>query len=84
MSDTVSSERSFGTTLTGELSRRVAKYATDEERQQAKLMSYKKYASNKYHCGICNKTMSIYSYADHIKTNLHNKNFLLYQNTTNK
>jgi len=31
--------------LTGELSRRVAKCATEEERQQAKLMSYKKYAS---------------------------------------
>ena len=31
--------------LTGELSRRVSKYATEEERQQAKLMSYEKHAS---------------------------------------
>jgi hypothetical protein len=34
--------------LTGQISRRVAKYATEEERQQAKLQSYKKYASKKY------------------------------------
>ena len=73
--------------LTGELSRRVAKYATEEECQQAKLMSYKKYASKKYYCNVCDKTISIYSYTDHINTKVHNKNeknFLLYQNTTNK
>ena len=45
--------------LTGELSRRVAKYATDEERQQAKLLSYKKYASKKYYCDACDKTMTL-------------------------
>jgi hypothetical protein len=47
--------------LTGELSRRVAKYATDEERQQAKLVSYKKYHSKKYYCEICDKTTTLYS-----------------------
>jgi len=47
--------------LTGVISRRVAKYATDEERQQAKLVSYKKYHSKKYYCEICDKTMTLYS-----------------------
>jgi len=32
--------------LTGDLSRRIKKYATEEERQRAKLLSYKKYASS--------------------------------------
>ena len=73
--------------LTGVISRRVAKYATEEERQQAKLMSYKKYASKKYYCEICDKTMTLYNYSDHINTKVHNKNeknFLLYQNSPNK
>ena len=64
----------MSTILTGQISRRVAKYATEEERQQAKLISYKKYASKKYYCEICDKTMSIYNYTDHIQTNLHNNN----------
>jgi len=73
--------------LTGVISRQVAKYATEEERQQAKLMSYKKYASKKYYCEICDKTMTLYNYSDHINTKVHNKNeknFLLYQNSPNK
>ena len=70
------------TILTGDISRRIRKYYTEEERQQAKLTSYKKYASKKYYCEICDKTMTLYS--DHIKTNLHNKNFLLYLNSPNK
>ena len=47
------------TILSGELTRRIKKYDTEEERQQAKLASYKKYASKKYYCEVCNKTMSI-------------------------
>jgi len=31
--------------LTGVVSKRIRKYATEEERQQAKLNSYKKYAT---------------------------------------
>jgi hypothetical protein len=74
-------------TLTGEISRRIKKYDTEEERQQAKRMSYKKYASKRYYCEICDKTMTLYNYSDHIKTNLHNKNFenfISYQNSPNK
>jgi hypothetical protein len=70
--------------LTGDISRRIRKYETEEERQQAKIVSYKKYASKKYYCKICDKTMSIYNYSDHIKTNLHNNAFLLYNNSPNK
>jgi len=60
--------------LTGNISRRIRKYDTEEERNQAKLMSYKKYAAKKYYCEICNKTMTLYNYSDHIKTALHLKN----------
>ena len=70
--------------LTGDISRRIKKYDTDEERQRAKLMSYRKYKAKKYYCEICDKIMSLYNYSDHIKTNLHNKIFLLYQNSSNK
>jgi len=45
--------------LTGDISRRIKKYDTDEERQRAKLMSYQKYATNKYYCEICDKTTSL-------------------------
>jgi len=70
--------------LTGNISRRIKKYDTEEERQHAKLMSYKKYASKKYYCESCNKTMTLYNYSEHMKTKLHNKNFLLYINSSNK
>jgi len=70
--------------LTGNLTRRIKKYDTEEERQHAKLLSYKKYASKKYYCEICNKTMSIYNYSDHILTQLHNNNFLLQTKSSNK
>jgi len=33
--------------LTGDISRRIRKYDTDEERQGAKVISYKKYAAKK-------------------------------------
>jgi len=48
--------------LTGDISRRIKKYDTEEERQQAKLMSYKKYASKKYYCEIRDKTTFLYNY----------------------
>ena len=73
--------------LTGVISRRIAKYDTEEERQQAKLMSYKKYHLKKYYCEICNKIMTLYNYSDHINTKVHNKNekkILLYKNSLNK
>jgi len=70
--------------LTGDISRRIKKYDTEEERQQAKLMSYKKYAAKKYYCEICDKTMTLYNYSDHIKTNHHITNFLLYKKSSNK
>ena len=70
--------------LTGDISRWIKKYDTEEERLQGKLLSYKKYAAKKYYCEICDKTMTLYNYSDHIKTNLHNKNFLLYKNSSNK
>ena len=70
--------------LTGDISRRIKKYGTDEERQRAKLMSYRKYKAKKYYCEICDKTMTLYNYSDHIKTNLHTTNFLSYQNSSNK
>ena len=60
--------------LTGNLTRRVRKYDKEEERQEAKLRSYKKYAAKKYYCEICNKEMTLYNYRDHIKTQLHLKN----------
>ena len=63
-----------GNTLSGELTRRVKKYDSEEERQQAKLRSYEKYKAKKYYCEICNKTMSLYNYSDHIKTKLHLSN----------
>ena len=78
------------TILTGNLTRRIKKYDTEEERQQAKLISYKKYASKKYYCEICDKTMTLYNYTDHIQTNLHNNNnnnnkiFPLETNSPNK
>jgi hypothetical protein len=70
--------------LTGNLTRRVSKYDTEEERQHAKIMSYKKYASKKYHCFVCDKTMTLSNYSDHKQTQVHNKNFLLSQKTPNK
>lgn len=63
-----------GPTLTGDLVRRIKRYSNEEERQKGKLLSYKKYAAKKYYCTVCDKTMSLYNYADHIKTNLHLKN----------
>ena len=65
--------------LTGILTKRVRKYDTEEERQEAKLRSYKKYSAKKYYCEICNKTMTLYNYRDHIKTQLHFKNMTNYQ-----
>jgi hypothetical protein len=43
-------------TLTDDISRRMTKYATEEQRQQAKLMSYKKCAAKRYYCETCDKT----------------------------
>ena len=60
-----------GVVLTGSMTRRIKKYASKEERNQAKLMSLKKYASKKYYCQTCDKTMSIYSYSDHMKAKIH-------------
>ena len=62
------------TTLSGELTRRIKKYSTEEERQAGKLRSYEKYKAKKYYCETCNKTISIYSYRDHIQTKIHLKN----------
>ena len=62
------------TTLMGDLKRRVSRYDTEEERQQAKVRSYEKYKSKKYYCVECDKTMSLYNYRDHITTKLHLKN----------
>ena len=73
-----------GFTLTGNLTRRVKKYDTEEERQQAKLKSYKKYAAKKYYCQICDKTMTLYNYSDHIQTDLHLKKILSYKESPNK
>ena len=77
------------TILTGNLTKRIRKYDTEEERQQGKLISYKKYASKKYYCEICDKTMTLYNYTDHIQTKLHNNNnnnkiFPLETNSPNK
>ena len=60
--------------LSGNLIRRIKKYDTEEERQEAKIRSYKKYAAKKYCCKLCNKTMTLYNYSDHIKTKFHLKN----------
>ena len=62
------------TILSGNLNRRVKKYDSEEERQEAKLKAYKKYAAKRYYCEICDKTMSLYNYSDHIKTKLHLNN----------
>ena len=70
--------------LSGNLTRRVKKYDTEEERQEAKLKAYKKYAAKKYYCEICDKTMTLYNYSDHIKTKIHMNNFLSYNNSSNK
>ena len=75
---------SGSTLLCGDLTRRVKKYDTEKERNEAKLVSYKKYAAKKYYCEICNKTMTLYNYSDHIKTKLHLNNFLLYKDSPNK
>ena len=72
------------TTLTGDLTRRVKKYDTEEERQEAKLKAYKKYAAKKYYCEICDKTMTLYNYSDHIKTKIHLNKLLLYKDSSNK
>ena len=73
-----------GTTLSGDLTRRVKKYDTEEERQEAKLKAYKKYAAKKYYCEICDKTMTLYNYSDHIKTKIHLNKLLLYKDSSNK
>ena len=70
--------------LTGDISRRIKKYATEEERSNAKIVSYKKYAAKKYYCEVCDKTMTLYNYSDHMKTIIHNKKFLLHTNSPNK
>ena len=70
--------------LSGVLTRRVKKYDTEEERQEAKLKSYKKYAAKKYFCEICDKSMTLYNYSDHIKTNFHLKKILSYIESPNK
>ena len=62
--------------LTGIIQRRIKKYATEEEKAEGKLASYKKYASKKYYCQTCDKTMSIYNYSDHVNTKIHLKNSL--------
>ena len=63
-----------GSILCGDLTRRVRKYDTEEERQEAKLKAYKKYAAKKYYCETCDKTMTLWNYSDHIKTSIHLKN----------
>ena len=73
-----------GSILTGNLTRRVRKYDTEEERQEGKLRSYKKYAAKKYYCEICDKTMTLCNYSDHIQTDIHFKNFLLSKKSPNK
>jgi len=45
---------------------------------------YGEQKESKYYCEICDKTMTLYNYCDHIKTNLYGRNFLLYQNFSNK
>jgi len=60
--------------LTGNIPIRIKKYRTEEERQYGKWLAYKKYADKKYHCQICNKTMTLYNYSDHLKTKIHLKN----------
>jgi len=71
--------------LTGNLTRRIKKYATEEERNRAKFESYKKYASKRYYCETCDKTLSIYSYSVHMKSKIHwEKEFLLTKDNTNK
>ena len=70
--------------LTGDIHRRIKKYETEEERNNGKIRSYIKYKSKKYYCTICNKTMTLYNYSDHIKTTIHNKNFSLHNNSPNK
>ena len=73
-----------GSTLTGELTRRIKKYNTEEERQDGKFRSYQKYKNKKYYCEICDKTMTLYNYADHIKTKKHLEKILLIKNASNK
>ena len=72
------------TTLSGDLTRRVKKYDSEEERQEAKLKAYKKYAAKKYYCEICDKTMTLYNYSDHIKTKIHLNKLLLYKDSSSK
>jgi len=60
--------------LTGTIPRRIKKYATEEERNQAKLASVKKYASKKYYCQICDKIMSISNYRKHLWSDIHTEN----------
>jgi len=71
-------------TLTGNLTKRVKKYSTEQERQEGKLRAYQKYAAKKYYCEICDKTMTLYNYSDHIKTKLHLQKIALYNNSSNK
>ena len=59
--------------LTGDLTRRIKKYDTEKERQEGKKRAYEKYKAKKYYCEICNKTMTLYNYREHIETKLHLK-----------
>ena len=71
-------------TLTGELTRRVRKYNTEEERQEGKLRAYRKYAAKKYYCEICDKTMTLHNYSRHIESLGHLERILSYNDSSNK
>ena len=73
-----------GQTLTGELTTRIKKYDTEKERQEAKVRSYKKYKAKKYYCSVCDVTMTLYNYSDHIKTQKHLGKILLIKSSSNK
>lgn len=73
-----------GSTLTGELTRRIKKYNTEEERQEGRLRSYQKYKAKKYYCEICDNTMTLYNYSAHIKTKKHLSKILLSKTSSNK
>ena len=70
--------------LVGDITRRVKKYDTEEERQEGKLKAYKKYAAKKYYCKICDKTMTLYNYSRHIEPLGHLERILSYNDSSNK
>ena len=69
---------------TGDFTPRIKKYNTEEERQEAKMRSYKKYAAKKYYCEICDKTMTLHNYSRHIESLGHLERILSYNDSSNK